>query len=261
MNAETSTDVVRSERHGRVGVVVIDRPERRNALNLQVKNDLVAHLRAFEQDPDVAAIVLTGSGGCFVAGTDIAEMSTMRPGDHVRLDTDRVFHVVRQLAKPVIAAVEGYALGGGCELALACDLVVAAEDAKFGQPEIRVGIMPGAGGTQHLLRAAGRYKTLLWSLTGDMILAGEAFAANMVSELVPAGQALQRAIALAERIAGMPPLAVQAIRDAVRLGGDVPIETALALERRYFERLFDSEDQKEGMRAFLEKRAPRYQGR
>jgi enoyl-CoA hydratase len=121
--------------------------------------------------------------------------------------------------------------------------------------------MPGAGGTQRLLRAAGRYKTLLWSLTGDMIPAGDAYLANVVSELVPPGQALARAIELGEQIAAMPPLAVQAIRDAVRLGGDVPLDTALALERRHFERLFDSEDQKEGMRAFLEKRAPRYQGR
>jgi enoyl-CoA hydratase len=168
---------------------------------------------------------------------------------------------VRRLSKPVIAAVEGYALGGGCELALACDIIIAAEDAKFGQPEIRVGIMPGAGGTQRLLRTAGRYKTLLWSLTGDMIPAGDAYMANVVSELVPPGQALARSIELAEQIAGMPPLAVQSIRDAVRLGADVSIDTALALERRYFERLFDSEDQKEGMSAFLEKRAPHYQGR
>ena len=254
-------EFVSSRKQGAVGIVVIERPERRNALNLQVKQELVDHLQALAADADVAAIVLTGDGGYFVAGTDIAEMAQMRPTDHLRLDTDRVFHVVRQCAKPVIAAVEGYALGGGCELALACDLIVAADDAQFGQPEIRVGIMPGAGGTQRLLRAAGRYKTLLWSLTGDMIPAGDAYMANVVSELVPPGQALTRAIELGEQIAAMPPLAVQATRDAVRLGADVPIETALALERRYFERLFDSEDQKEGMRAFLEKRTPRYQGR
>jgi enoyl-CoA hydratase/carnithine racemase len=261
MTDPSASRVVRSERRAAVGVVTIARPERRNALNLQVKQDLVEHLQAMELDPEVAVVVLTGSDGYFVAGTDIAEMATMRPTDHVRLQTDRVFHVVRQLAKPVIAAVEGYALGGGCELALACDIVVAAEDAKFGQPEIRVGIMPGAGGTQRLLRTAGRYKTLLWSLTGDMIPAGDAYMANVVSELVPPGQALTRAIELGEQIAAMPQLAVRAIRDAVRLGGDVPMDTALALERRYFERLFDSEDQKEGMQAFLDKRAPRYQGR
>ena len=261
MTDPSAPPMVRGERRGAVGILTIARPERRNALNLQVKQDLVDQLKALEADPDVSVVVLNGSDGYFVAGTDIAEMAAMRPTDHVRLQTDQVFHVVRQLAKPVIAAVEGYALGGGCELALACDIVIAAEDAKFGQPEIRVGIMPGAGGTQRLLRTAGRYKTLLWSLTGDMIPAGDAYMANVVSELVPPGQALARAIELGEQIAAMPPLAVQAIRDAVRLGGDVPIDTALALERRYFERLFDSQDQKEGMRAFLEKRPARYQGR
>lgn len=252
--------VVRSDREGPVGIVTIARPERRNALNLLVKQEIVAALRALDADPQVAAVVLTGSGGSFVAGTDIAEMKDMSPGDHARLDADRVFHVVRQLGKPVIAAVEGYALGGGCELALACDIIVAAESAWFGQPEIRVGIMPGAGGTQRLLRNAGRYKTLLWNLTGEMFPATEAHAANLVSKLVPAGEALPRAIEVAAQIAAMPPLAVQAIRDVVRLGADVPLETALALERRYFERLFDSADQKEGMQAFLEKRAPMYQG-
>lgn len=261
MTAQSNSPVVHSERRGAVGVVSIDRRERRNALNLQVKKDLVEQLKAMELDSKISVVVLTGSDGYFVAGTDIVEMATMRPTDHVRLQTDQVFHVVRQLAKPVIAAVEGFALGGGCELALACDIIVAAEDAKFGQPEIRVGIMPGAGGTQHLLRTAGRYKTLLWSLTGDMIPAGDAYMANMVSELAPPGHALTRAIELGEQIAAMPPLAVQAIRDVIRLGADVPLDTALALERRYFERLFDSEDQKEGMQAFLEKRTPRYLGR
>jgi enoyl-CoA hydratase len=253
-------ELVRIEKQGKVGIVTIARPERRNALNLQVKREIVEHLQALAADLEVAAIVLTGDGGYFVAGTDIAEMADMSPTDHLRLGTDRVFHVVRQSFKPVIAAVEGYALGGGCELALACDLIVAADDAKFGQPEIRVGITPGAGGTQRLLRTVGRYKTLLWSLTGDMIPAREAYAANLVSELVPKGEALARSIAIAAQIAAMPPLAVQAIREAVRLGADVPLETALALERRLFERLFDTQDQKEGMRAFLEKRTPVYQG-
>ena len=254
-------EIVSSRQQGAVGIVVIDRPERRNALNLQVKQEIVEQLQALAQDVDVAAIVLGGAGGYFVAGTDIAEMEQMRPTDHLRLDTDRVFHVVRQCAKPVIAAVEGYALGGGCELALACDLIVAADDAQFGQPEIRVGIMPGAGGTQRLLRTAGRYKALLWSLTGQMVPARDAFAANLVSELVPGGQALKRAITIAEQISAMPPLAVQAIREAMRLGADVPLDTALALERRLFERLFDSEDQKEGMRAFLERRPAKFRNR
>lgn len=254
-------DFVRAEKQGRVGIVTIDRPERRNALNLQVKREIVERVQMLAQDAEVAVIVLTGAGGFFVAGTDIAEMADMRPTDHVRLDTDRVFHVVRQSPKPVIAAVEGFALGGGCELALACDLIVAADDANFGQPEIRVGIMPGAGGSQRMLRTVGRYKALLWCLTGDMIPAREAFAANLVSALAPKGQALARSLEIAAGIASMPPLAVQSIREAMRLGADVPLETGLALERRLFERMFDTADQKEGMRAFLEKRAPAYQGR
>jgi enoyl-CoA hydratase/carnithine racemase len=261
MQDRSAAALVRCERRGAVGILTIDRPERRNALNLQVKREIVEGLAQLEQDAQVAAIVLTGAGGCFVAGTDIAEMADMRPTDHVRLATDHVFHALRRASKPVIAAVEGYALGGGCELALACDIVVAADDAQFGQPEIRVGIMPGAGGTQRLLRTVGRYKTLLWTLTGDMISARDAYAADLASELAPKGEALARSIAIADKIAKMPPLAVQAIREVVRLGADAPLDTALALERRAFERLFDTDDQKEGMRAFLEKRAPVYQGR
>jgi len=253
-------ELVTARQEGRIGIVAIDRPERRNALNLQVKQEIVDRVESFARDESVAVIVLTGEGGFFVAGTDIAEMAQMSPTDHVRLETDRVFHVLRQCPKPVIAAVEGYALGGGCELALA-DMIVAADDAQFGQPEIRVGIMPGAGGTQRLLRTVGRYKTLLWCLTGQMIPAREAHAANLVSELAPKGQALARSVEIAGQIASMPPLAVQAIREAARLGADVPLETGLALERRLFERLFDSQDQKEGMRAFMEKRKALWQGR
>lgn len=245
----------------RFGTITIARPERRNALNLQVKQEIVDALEQLVADVDVAVIVLTGSRTCFVAGTDINEMADLSPTDHVRLGTDRVFHALRGSPKPVIAAVEGYALGGGCELALACDIVVAARDAQFGQPEIRVGIMPGAGGTQRLLRSAGRAKTLLWCLTGRPIPAAEAFASGLISSLAEPGQVLEQAEATAAAIAGMPPLAVQAIREAVRLGADVPLDTALALERRLFERLFDSHDQKEGMRAFVEKRAAVYQGR
>lgn len=245
----------------RVAVVTLSRPARRNALNLQVKRELVDALEVALADAEVAAIVLTGAGGYFVAGTDIAEMADMRPIDHVLQRSGHLFEVVRHASKPIIAAVEGYALGGGCELALACDLIVAAEDARFGQPEIKVGIMPGAGGTQRLLRAAGRYKAALWALTGEMIPAGEAYAANLVSRLVPSGQALDAAREIALQIAGMPPLAVQAIREALRLGADAPLDTALSLERRLFERLFDTADQREGMRAFLEKRAAVFSGR
>ncbi|MET1022716.1 MAG: enoyl-CoA hydratase-related protein [Pseudoxanthomonas sp.] len=253
-------EFVATERHDAVAVVRITRPERRNALNLQVKQELVDALEAAIAAPEVAVIVLTGSGGYFVAGTDIAEMAGMRPIDHVLQRSGRLFDVVRASPKPLIAAVEGYALGGGCELALACDVIVAADDASFGQPEIKVGIMPGAGGTQRLLRAAGRYKAALWALTGDMIPAADAYAANLVSALVPSGQALPQALEIAAKITRMPPLAVQAIREALRLGADAPLETALSLERRLFERLFDTADQQEGMHAFLAKRKAVFKG-
>lgn len=251
---------VHVERADPVAVVRIDRPERRNALSLQVKGELVAALEELFSRDSVLALVLTGTDGCFVAGTDVAEMLGMQPQDHVRLRTDAVFQTLARSPKPVLAAVEGYALGGGCELAMACDIVIAADDACFGQPEIRVGIMPGAGGTQRLLRCAGPARTLLWALTGMRISAEQALAAGMVSELVPSGQALARAVELAATIANMPPLAVRSIRRAVRDGRDLPLEEGLALERKLFVELFGSMDQKEGMRAFLDKRSPVYTG-
>ena len=244
-----------------VAVITIDRPRRRNALNLDVKQRLVDAVLTLNADASVCVIVLTGAGGYFVAGTDIDEMASMTPTSHTLGATDLVFTTLRQSGKPTIAAVEGYALGGGCELALACDLIVAAEGARFGQPEIKVGIMPGAGGTQRLLRTMGKYQALRMMLTGEPIGAPQAFACGLVSELCPDGAALEYAQALARTIAAMPPLAVRAIRDVVQLGQDAPLETALQLERKAFQLLFDSADQKEGMRAFLEKRAPRYQGR
>jgi enoyl-CoA hydratase/carnithine racemase len=169
-----------------------------------------------------------------------------------------VFNVLRACPKILIAAVEGYALGGGCELALCCDLIVAGAGAKFGQPEIRVGIMPGAGGTQRLLRAIGRYRTMKLVLTGEPVEAETALAMGMVSEVTPAGQALARGLDLARTIAGMPQVAVRSIKEVIRLGQDLPLETALALERKAFVLLFDTADQKEGMRAFLEKRPPEW---
>ena len=246
---------------GGVAVVTIDRPRRRNALNLDVKRRLTDAVRTLGADNTVKVIVLTGANGYFVAGTDIDEMTDMTPTSHTLDATDLVFTTLRHSSKPLIAAVEGYALGGGCELALACDLIVAAEGAKFGQPEIKVGIMPGAGGTQRLLRTIGKYQALRMMLTGEPISAREAFANGMVSELCPDGQALPQALALARTIAAMPPLAVRAIREVVQQGQDASLEMALLLERKAFQLLFDTDDQQEGMRAFMEKRAPQYQGK
>ena len=246
---------------GAVAVVTIDRPRRRNALNLEVKRLLTTAVLALDADPLVRVIIVAGAGGYFVAGTDIDEMAGMTPTSHTLEATDQVFATLRGCRTLLIAAVEGYALGGGCELALACDLIVAAEGARFGQPEIKVGIMPGAGGTQRLLRTIGKYQALRMMLTGEPIAAADAFACGLVSELCADGDALAKALALAENIAAMPPLAVRAILEVVQQGQDAPLDTALLLERKAFQVLFDSQDQKEGMRAFLEKRPAQYQGR
>lgn len=243
-----------------VAVITLNRPERRNALNLDVKGRIADAILRLEPNTGVRVIVLTGAGGYFIAGTDIAEMEQMSPARHRALATDRMFTVLRRCPKILIAAVEGYALGGGCETALCCDMIVAGEGARFGQPEIRVGIMPGAGGIQRLLRTIGKYRTMKLALTGEPLTATEAFQAGLLSEIVPDGSTLDRALAIARMVASMPPLAVLAIKEAVQLGQDVPLETALALERKAFVQLFDTQDQKEGMRAFLEKRPPRFKG-
>jgi enoyl-CoA hydratase len=244
-----------------VAVVTIDRPKRRNALNLEVKRLLTEAVATLDADAAVRVIVLTGAGGYFVAGTDIDEMAAMTPTSHTLDATDRVFTTLRNCRTLLIAAVEGYALGGGCELALACDMIVAAEGARFGQPEIKVGIMPGAGGTQRLLRTIGKYQALRMMLTGEPIGAHAAFACGLVSEVCPDGAALDAALALARTVAVMPPLAVRAILEVVQQGQDAPLDTALLLERKAFQVLFDSHDQKEGMRAFLDKRPASYEGR
>ncbi|MCA1325084.1 enoyl-CoA hydratase-related protein [Herbaspirillum sp. alder98] len=258
---QSGTPPVRCERlDAAVALVTIDRPARRNALNLQVKELVADAVEMLSADPAVRVIIVTGAGKYFVAGTDIAEMTDMTTTSHTLQATDRVFNVLRRCDKVLIAAVEGYALGGGCELALCCDLIVAGESARLGQPEIRVGVMPGAGGTQRLLRTIGRYQTMKLVLTGEPVSGREAFSMGMVSEAVADGQALARARALAQTIAAMPPLAVRAIREVMQQGQDVALETALALERRAFQMLFDTQDQKEGMQAFLEKRTPAFKG-
>lgn len=260
--SQTQSDVVLVEERGAgVFLLTVNRPERRNALNLEVKGKLAGAVLSLEQNPAAQVIVIAGGGNCFVAGTDIGEMVSMTPTDHTLLSTDQIFTVLRRCTKPLIAAVSGYALGGGCELALSCDLIVADEGAKFGLPEIRVGVMPGAGGTQRLLRTIGKYRTMRMVLTGEHVAAPDAYAMGFVSELTGDGQALTRALELASTIAAMPPLATRAIKEAVQFGGDASLEAAMLLERKLFQLLYDSADQTEGMRAFLEKRKPNFTGR
>lgn len=261
MTEQATEAPVLVEDAGPIRTIRIDRPGKHNALNLATKDALVEALRTAEADPDVRVVVLTGSPTVFVAGTDIAEMATLRPTDHLVRRTGEVFEVLDNLTKPTIAAVEGYALGGGCELALATDVVIAGRGAVFGQPEIRVGLIPGAGGTHRLVRMAGRYRALRLLYTGDRITTAEAQQLGIVSEVVDDGTARKRATELAEQLLDMPPLSLQLIKELARNAEDAPLRSGLLLERRAFQLVFDSADHLEGLTAFLERRSPAYQGR
>jgi enoyl-CoA hydratase/carnithine racemase len=249
------------ERPGdRVGVIRLNRPERRNALSTEFRAEIAKAVTELDDDPGIRCIVMTGDEKAFAAGADLAELAEVRPMQEV---FDRLGAVKRALEAsntPVIAAVRGMALGGGCEMAMMCDIIIAGDTAKFGQPEIKVGIMPGAGGTQKILRTAGKAKALRYLLTGDLFPADVALDLGIVSEVVPDAEVMDTSLAMAKRIAAQPAKAVQAIRDAVREGANTPLDTALMLENRLFQMLFSTDDQKEGMRAFLEKRAPEFKG-
>ena len=262
MSESDGVDVRMEEARPGVFVLTIDRPERRNALNLAIKNRIADLVDELDDEPAARVIVLTGGSEVFAAGTDLAEMAALTPTEHTIQVTDRMFTAIRRCETPLIAAVEGYALGGGCELAMSCDLVIAGRSSRLGQPEIRVGVMPGAGGTQRLVRTLGKYRALRLLLTGEHMTAEEAYTSGLVSEVTADGAALTRALQLAESIAAtMPQLAVRAILEVVEAGADAPLDTALLLERKAFQLLFDSYDQTEGMRAFLEKRPPEFLGR
>lgn len=249
------------ERTGeRVGVIRLNRPERRNALSTEFRALIAAAVTELDADPEIRCIVMTGDEKAFAAGADLAELAEARPMQEL---FDRLAAVKRALeasSTPVIAAVRGMALGGGCEMAMMCDIVIAGDTAKFGQPEIKVGIMPGAGGTQRILRSAGKAKALRYLLTGDLFSAKVAEELGIVSEVVPDAEVMDYSLAMAKGIAAQPAKAVQAIREAVREGANTPLETGLMLENRLFQMLFSTDDQKEGMRAFLEKRAPEFKG-
>ena len=256
------TDVVLVERPAEgVALVRINRPEVRNALNMEVRRLLAKHVTAVAEEEAVRCIVITGNEKAFAAGADIKEMANAGTIDMLRRGTLKLWSTIASCPKPVIAAVNGFALGGGCELAMTCDIIIAGESARFGQPEIKIGIIPGGGGTQRLARAVGKYKAMRYVLTGDMFDARTAHDMGLVSELVPDAEVEKRAVEMAKQIAELPPLAVEQAKEVVLRGMDASLETGLALEAKAIQLLFSSEDQKEGMAAFIEKRKPRFIGR
>jgi enoyl-CoA hydratase len=244
-----------------VALIRINRPEARNALNMEVRRLIARHLGEMGEDEAVRCIVLTGNEKSFAAGADIKEMAGIGTMEMIARGTHKLWRSIAACPKPVIAAVNGFALGGGCELAMTCDIIIAGESARFGQPEVKIGIIPGGGGTQRLTRAAGKYKAMRYILTGDLFSAQEAYAMGLVSEIVPDAEVEKRAVAMAQAIAELSPLAIQQAKEAVLRGMDAALETGLALETKAIQLLFSSQDQKEGMAAFIEKRKPRFSGR
>ena len=250
------------ETRGRVGLVTLNRPKVLNALNDSLMNELGDALAAFDADEAIGAIVITGNDKAFAAGADIGVMKDrsfrdVYMGQYITRNWERL----RSIRKPVIAAVAGYALGGGCELAMMCDILIAADTAKFGQPEIKLGIIPGAGGTQRLPRAVGKAKAMDLVLTGRMMDAAEAERAGLVSRVVPADKLIDEAVAAGERIAEFSLPSVMMAKEAVNRAYESPLAEGMLFERRLFHALFATEDQKEGMAAFVEKRKPKFKHR
>lgn len=249
------------EREDPIALVTINRPDKLNALNWAIVAELAGELEALDRDDAIRCIVLTGAGNkAFVAGADISEMSD-KGAIQMATGSFESWDRIRRIKTPLIAAVGGYALGGGNELAMHADLIVASERAKFGQPEILIGVMPGAGGTQRLARTIGKYRAMEICLTGRQATAQEMHEWGLVNRVVPDGQHVEEAKKLAQEIAKQAPIATRFIKEAVLKAFEMPLEDGLLYEKRLFALLFASEDQKEGMRAFLAKEAPKFQGR
>ena len=244
-----------------VGIATLNRPEARNALSSDLMDGLIAQVEEWDADPELRCIVIAGSDEVFAAGADISAMAERSFQDVLSAPSARFWPRLAAVRTPLVAAVSGFALGGGCELALACDMIVASETAELGQPEILLGIIPGGGGTQRLARVIGKQRAMELVLTGRRIGAQEARELGIVNQVAPAGQWLERAVELAEVVARRPPIAVQLGKQAVLAADEAPLSAGLAQERRLFELAFATEDRVEGMRAFLEKRRPDFRGR
>lgn len=246
------------EKRARVGVIRLNRPQALNALNAALMRELAAAVDAFEADDTVGCMVITGSAKAFAAGADIKEMADKSFADVYFEDFTAAWHRLAQARKPVVAAVAGYALGGGCELAQQCDLIIAADDARFGQPEIKLGIIPGIGGTQRLTRAVGKAKAMDLILTGRTMDAAEAERCGLVARVVPAAELLAETFKVADTIAAMSLPSVLAAKEAVNRAFETPLAEGIRFERRIFHALFATRDRKEGMHAFIDKRAPKF---
>jgi enoyl-CoA hydratase len=249
------------EQKGAVTLVKLNRPQALNALNNQVLQELLKAFAAYDADPSQRCAVLTGSEKAFAAGADIKEMQPQGMGDMFGDNYFAGYELLTRTRKPIVAAVAGYALGGGCELAMMCDLTIAADSAKFGQPEIKLGVTPGMGGSQRMARAIGKAKTMDMCLTGRMMDAKEAEASGLVARVVPAADLLAEAMKMAETIAAMPPLAALAVKEQVNAAFETTLAQGVLFERRLFHGLFGTQDQKEGMAAFVEKRPGKWVGK
>ena len=245
-----------------VAVITFNRPKQLNALNDALMDELGQALLTFDANQEIGCIILTGSEKAFAAGADIAAMASWTYMEAYGAEyISRNWETIRQIKKPVIAAVSGFALGGGCELAMMCDIIIAASTAKFGQPEVKLGILPGAGGTQRLPRAIGKAKAMDLCLTGKLMDAEQAERAGLVSRVVPAENLMDEALAVAKQIAGMSQPIVKMIKESINRAYETPLAEGILFERRMFHSAFATEDQKEGMQAFIEKRSPQFKNR
>jgi len=245
----------------KVALITLNRPKELNALNLELMGEIRDTLKELDESPEVRVIIITGNERAFAAGADIKQMADKTAVDMFEIDQFSTWDQIKKTRKPIIAAVSGFALGGGCELAMTCDMIVASESARFGQPEIKIGVMPGAGGTQRLTRAVGKAKAMEMVLTGSMITAEEALQYRLVNKVVPEEVYLDEATKLALKVAELSPIATKLAKESINRSFETHLDEGLHFERKNFYLTFSSEDQKEGMSAFVEKRKPDFKGR